>query len=126
VDQNWFACYPRPRLAIFDNGSEFSFKFLELLHSYGVTAKSTTVKNPQTNAFVEGIHQVISSSICAMELHTKDFDDTTINAVLQNVAYGLRATNHSSLSASPCQLVFGRDMVINAIYLANWKALSER
>jgi hypothetical protein len=61
-----------------------------------------------------------------MELHTKAFDDTTINEVLQNVAYGLRATNHSSLSACPCQLVFGRDMVINAIYLANWKALSER
>jgi hypothetical protein len=61
-----------------------------------------------------------------MELHTKAFDDTTINKVLQNVANGLRATNHSSLSASPCQLVFGRDMVINTIYLPNWKALSER
>jgi hypothetical protein len=61
-----------------------------------------------------------------MELHTKAFNDTNINEVLQNVAYGLRATNHSSLSASPCQLVFGRDMVINTIYFANWKALSER
>jgi hypothetical protein len=47
VDKNWFAYYPRPRLAIFDNGSEFSFEFLELLH------KSTTVKNPQTNTFVD-------------------------------------------------------------------------
>jgi hypothetical protein len=126
VDQNWFARYPCPRLAILDNSSEFSFEFLELLHSYGVTAKSTTVKNPQTKAFVERIHQVISSSIRAMKLHTKAFDDTIINTVLQNVAYGLRATNHSSLSDSPRQLVFGRDMVINAIYLANWKALSER
>jgi hypothetical protein len=79
VDQNWFARYPRLRLAIFDNRSEFSFKFLELLHSYSVTAKSTIVKNFQTNAFVERIQQVISSSICAMELHTKAFDDTTIN-----------------------------------------------
>jgi hypothetical protein len=35
-------------------------------------------------------------------------------------------TGCSSLYASPCQLVFGRDMVINAIYLENWKALSER
>jgi hypothetical protein len=45
-DQNYFS---RLRLAIFINGSEFSFKFLELLHSYGVTAKSTTMKNPHTN-----------------------------------------------------------------------------
>jgi hypothetical protein len=56
-----------------------------------------------------------------MELHIKAFDDNTINIVLQNVAYELKVTNHSSLSASPCQLVFGRDMGINAIYLANWK-----
>jgi hypothetical protein len=75
----------------------------------------STLKNPQTNAFVEQIRQLISSCIRTMELHTKAFDDTIINAVLQNVAYGLRATNHSFLSASPCQLVFGRDMVINAI-----------
>jgi hypothetical protein len=41
VEQNWFSRYPRPRR------SEFSFEFLELLHSYGVIAKSTTVKNPK-------------------------------------------------------------------------------
>jgi transposase InsO family protein len=59
VDKNWFCRYPRPRIAIFENGSEFSFEFLELLRNYGVTPKPTTVKNPQTNAFVERVHQVI-------------------------------------------------------------------
>jgi transposase InsO family protein len=63
IDQTWFCRYPRPRIAIFDNGSEFSYKFLELLQSYGVTAKRITVKNPQTNAFVERVHQVIGDSI---------------------------------------------------------------
>jgi hypothetical protein len=48
VDQNWFCRYPRPRIAIFDNGTEFSYEFLELLRSFGVTAKPTTIKNPQT------------------------------------------------------------------------------
>jgi hypothetical protein len=61
-----------------------------------------------------------------MELHTKKFDDTTINAVLQNVAYGLRSTYHSSIAATPGQLVFGRDMVINSIFLANWKNIAEK
>jgi len=69
---------------------------------------------------------VIGDSIRTMELHTKKIDDITVNAVLQNVAYGLRATYHSSLTASPCQLVFGRDMIINAIYLANWKDINTR
>jgi hypothetical protein len=99
---------------------------LELLHSYGVIAKPTTIKNPQANAFVERIHQVIGDSIRTMELHKRRFDDTTVNAILQNVAYGLRATYHSSLAASPGQLIFGRDMIINAVYLANWKDLQAR
>jgi hypothetical protein len=126
VDQYWFCRYPRPRAAIFDNGSEFSYEFLELLRSYGVSPKPTTVKNPQTNAFVERIHQVMGDSIRSMELHKRKFDDLTVNAVLQNVAYGLRSTYHSSLAASPCQTVFGRDMIINAIYLANWKDITTR
>ena len=61
-----------------------------------------------------------------MELNKRPYDDTSANAILQNVAYGLRATYHSSLAASPSQLVFGRDMIVNAVYLANWNALKSR
>jgi hypothetical protein len=126
VDQQWFCRYPRPRAAIFDNGTEFSSEFMELLRSYGVLAKPTTIKNPQTNAFVERIHQVIGDAIRTMELHKRTFDDTSINAILQSVAFGLRATYHSAIAASPGQLVFGRDMLINAVYLANWKYLHSK
>jgi hypothetical protein len=73
VDQNWLCRYLRPRIAIFDNGSEFSFEFLELLQSYGVTAKPTTIKNPKTNAFVEQIHQVIGDSIRTIELKIRRY-----------------------------------------------------
>jgi hypothetical protein len=63
-------------------------------------------------------------SVRTMELHTRKFDKMTINLILQSVAYGLRATYHSSLTDSPCQLTFGRGMITNAIYLANWKDLT--
>ena len=46
IDQEWFSRYPRPRVAIFDNGSEFSSELRELLASYGVKPKPTTIKNP--------------------------------------------------------------------------------
>jgi hypothetical protein len=62
-DQNCFCCYQQPPIANFDNSSEFSFEFLELLCSYGVTLKPTTVKNPQTNALEEQVHQVIGDAI---------------------------------------------------------------
>jgi hypothetical protein len=61
VDQNWLCRYPRPNVAIFDNGSEFSSEFLALLQSYGITDKQTTVKSPQTNSFVELIIPFILS-----------------------------------------------------------------
>jgi hypothetical protein len=64
----------------------------------------TTIKNPQANAFIERIHQVMSDSIRTMELQKSQFDDTTINSVLQSVAYGLRSTYHSSL-ASPGKII---------------------
>jgi hypothetical protein len=60
-----------------------------------------------------------------VELEKRECDDITINAVLQNVAYGLRATYHSSIAATPGQIAFGRDTVINSVYLANWKRYSE-
>jgi hypothetical protein len=45
-----------------------------------------------------------------MELNKRQFDDTTINAVLQSVAYGSQSTYHSSLAASPGQIVSGSDI----------------
>jgi hypothetical protein len=70
---------------------------------------------------MERVHQVIGDAIRSMELHTKYCDNITFHAVLQNVF-----TDHSSITASPGQLVFVRNMVINSIYLANWKNLATR
>jgi hypothetical protein len=61
-----------------------------------------------------------------MELHKRPCHDTSANAILQNVANRLRATYHSSIAASPSQLAFGRDIIVNAVYLANWNALKSR
>ena len=47
VDDIWFARYSRPLYYIHDNGGEFiGSRFKELLGSYGVKPKPTTVKNP--------------------------------------------------------------------------------
>jgi hypothetical protein len=48
-----------------------------------------------------------------MELSKRHFDDTSFNATLQSVAYGLCTTYHLSLAASPGQLVFGWVIVVS-------------
>jgi hypothetical protein len=52
-----------------------------------------------------------------MELDKRTIDD---------VAYGMRATYHTELQATPAQVGYGRDMIINATYIADWKAIAAR
>ena len=50
-DINWLCRYPRPTEVGYDNGKEFIGEgFQELLLSYNITAKPTTVKNPTAQA----------------------------------------------------------------------------
>ena len=56
-DEAWLYQYPRPRRAVYNNGSEFIvFKFQELLRSYGIKLVPSTVKNPQANSPVERMY----------------------------------------------------------------------
>ena len=103
----------------FDNGTQFASEFVELLESFGVTPKPTTVKNLQANTFVERIHLVIVDSLRAMNLESRLYDDTSAHAILQAIAWSLRTTHHTQLQAALGQIVFDRDMIIHATYLAN-------
>lgn len=125
-DREWLCRYPRPRMVVFDNGTEFTSEFHELLESYGIQPKSTTIKNPQTNAVVERVHQTIGDSLRAMNLATRPVDTSSIHGILQSIAWGLRTTFHTALRTSPGQLTFGQDMVIPATYLANWRHIHTR
>jgi transposase InsO family protein len=47
LDQVWLCRHPHQVDCLHDNGTEFiSAKFQELLQSYGIQSKLTTVKNP--------------------------------------------------------------------------------
>jgi hypothetical protein len=38
----------------------------------------------------------------------------------------IRSTYHTTLQATPCQLVFGRDMIHNIAFRANWDKIQKR
>ena len=61
-----------------------------------------------------------------MQPSEKTYDENFIHAILQHVAWGIRSTFHSILRASPGQVVFGCDMIINATYVANWRYIKEK
>ena len=65
VEQEWFSRYPWPTQVTFDCGKIIlGHKFRHMVsHDYGIKCKPITVRNPQANAIVEWIHQVIGNII---------------------------------------------------------------
>ena len=97
-----------------------------LVEDYGIKKKPITVRNPQANAIVERIHQVIANIIQTFELEENYLDeDDPWKGVLSATAFAVRSTYHTTLRKSPGQLVFGRDMIFNIKHVANWEFIRE-
>ena len=123
AEQEWFSRYPWPTQVTFDRGSEFIGKDFQKMikQDYGVKAKPITVRNPQANAIVERVHQVIGNMIRTFELEKNYLDEEDPwKGVLSATAFAVRSTYHTTLQKSPGQLVFGRDMIFNITHKANW------
>jgi hypothetical protein len=45
---------------------------------------------------------------------------------LASAAYTIRSTFHTTLKATPRQLVFGRDMVLPIEFMADWGAIEQQ
>ena len=70
-----------------------------LVHDYGIKRKPITVRNPQANAIVERIHQVIANMVRTFELEANYLDvDNPWKGVLSttlHLSYGQLITQCS-------------------------------
>ncbi len=48
-----------------------------------------------------------------------------IDTILTNVSWAIRSTYHMVLKASPGAAIFGRDMLFDIPYIANWKKIGD-
>ena len=129
VEQQWLCRYPWPTKVTVDRGSEFIGKEFKnmITNDYGSKIKYITTRNPQANAIVERVHQVIGNMVRTFELHDHYLDEEEPWAgVLQAVAFAIRATYHTTLQKTPGQLVFGRDMIFDVQHTANWEFIRQR
>ena len=128
AEQEWFSRYPWPQLVTYDRGSEFiGHEFQKMLDDYGVKKKPITTRNPQANAIVERVHQVIGNIVRTFELQENYLDeDDPWAGILAATAFAIRSTYHTTLQKSPGQLVFGRDMIFNIQHTANWEYIRAR
>ena len=129
VEQEWLCRYPWPTQITFDRGSEFiGHDFKDMVkNDYGIKTKPITTRNPQANAIVERVHQVIANIIRTFELQDNYLDeDDPWKGILAATAFAVRSTYHTTLQKTPGQLVFGRDMIFNLEHKANWEYIRLR
>jgi len=48
-----------------------------------------------------------------------------VDVVLTNASWAIRSTNHTVLKASPGAAVFGRDMLFDIPFIADWKKIGD-
>ena len=119
VNKLWFSRYPRCQKIIYDNGSEFKLYFQSLCDSYGIKQKPTTIKNPQANAILERVHQVIGQM-----LHTSGLDmaptadPEAVSDFLDDASWAICSTYHTVLKSSPGAVIFGWDMLFDIPYVS--------
>ena len=121
-DNVWLSRYPRPRKVLYDNGSEFKKNFQPLLVDLAIKPTCTSIKNPQANAILERIHQVVGNMLKTKDLKNHIFDPLDKwGQILASVAFAVRCSYHSTLKGTPGQLVFGRDMLLDIKFHPDYK-----
>ena len=126
-NKQWLSRYPRARYIIYDNGSEFKLHFRDLCTSFGLKQKPTTVRNPQANAILERIHGVFGDMLRTSNLDMAEtVTDEKVDDFITNAAWAVRSTHHTVLKSSPGAAIFGRDMLFDIPYIADWTSIGQR
>ena len=83
-------------------------------------------KNPQVNAILERVHQVIMVMLRTAEINmAKSVDASDSNTFQTNVSWAISSTYHTVLKASPREAIFGRDMLFDIPFLADWNKIGD-
>jgi len=123
----WLCRYPRPQYIGYDNGGEFKDVFGHMCTNYGIKGKPSTSFNPQSNGIIERVHQVLGNALRTFELEEQELDTyDPWGPFLASAAWAIRSTFHTTLEATPGQLIYGRDMVLPLTFKADWARISMR
>jgi hypothetical protein len=124
----WLCRYPRPQMVRFDNGNEFKAEFRQTCRNYGLKAKPTSTYNPQSNGgIIERIHLVIGNMLRTFENNNRDLQPIMpFWSFFSAASWAIHSTYHTTLQATPGQLVFGRDMLLSIPFRADWAQLKIR
>ena len=113
LEENWLSRYPAPVRCLHDNGNGFlGPAFSSMLTRNKIKSAPTTVKNPQSNAIVERMHQSISTmiAISLCENPPVKYEDVSnlVFTKCMSAQYAVISTVNRSLKHTLGKLAFGR------------------
>ena len=83
------------------------------------------IKNPQANALVEQVHQVILNMLAIKDLDNKVFDYIyPWGESITYIEWAIRASYQYTIHIIPVQAVFGRDMIPNLTSVVYWRVIN--
>ena len=125
TEKTWFTRYPLPQRIVSDRGTEFMAEFAKMCHNdYGLKRKPITTRNPQYDEIIKRIHQTIGNIIRTFDVSNIVNNDLW-SGILAATMFAVRATYHTTLQASPMQLVFGRDAILNIKHVADCEHIQQ-
>ena len=96
-----------------------------IVEKYGIKKRGISPRNPQANSILERIHQVIGNMIKTFKIYDREDleEQDPWSGILSAIMFGVRATYHTTLDATPTQLVFGRDAILPIRYQPDWELI---
>jgi len=85
------------------------------------------VKNPQANAILERVHGILGNTIRTYGLDmSPTITDEMITDFIVDAAWEICSTYHTVLKSTPGAAIFGRDMLFDIPYIADWNDIGRR
>ena len=126
TEKNWFTRYTLPQQIVFDCGTEFMAEFSKMCQNdYDLKREPITTKNPQSNAIIERIHKTIGNIISTFDV-SNIVNNYPWSVIIAATMFVVRATYHTTLQASPMQLVFGQYAILNIKHATSWEHIRQR
>jgi len=122
LEIHWLTRHPWPTEITMDKGREFAREVSETLENkYGVKRKIITSRNPQSNSMIERCHKTLHNMIRSAQIKDKRDLDSLLGfkGVLAACQKAMNHAVQTAARATPTQLVFGRDAMLNATFQAD-------
>ena len=84
------------------------------------------VQNPQANSAVERVHQMMGNVLRTFDIPDAETPQEQVLGTLAAIACGVCSAMHTTIRATPMQLAFGHDTILNTNHITDWKCTQSR